>query len=136
MNLRTVAESASDAVLKRVGRAYGRLQERSGLQADLLEGEEELLVVFDAPGANASDVQVSFSDHAVEVRIDRFRPFHEGFEMRFPGRGLALDGEVELPEDVTVDSAAATASLTDRGTLEVRLPKVEPTPDADTADDE
>lgn len=131
MSLRDVAESASDAVVKRVGRAYGRLQERSGLQYDLLESDEEVLVVFDAPGVNASDVQVSFTDDLVQVRIDRFRPFHEGFEMRFPGRGLALDGEAELPDDITVDPDAAVASLTDRGTLEVRLPKVSTT----TADD-
>ena len=68
---------------------------------------------------------MQYDDRAVEVRIDRFRGFHEGFEMRYPGRGLALDGHVALPEDAHVDAAEATATLRDTGTLEVRVPKVE-----------
>ncbi|HET7324159.1 MAG TPA: Hsp20 family protein, partial [Halococcus sp.] len=42
-------------------------------------------------------------------------------EMRFPGRGLALDGKVKLP--AAVDPENATARLSDTGTLEIELPK-------------
>jgi HSP20 family molecular chaperone IbpA len=79
--------------------------------------------VFDAPGATSSDVQVRFDDNTVEVRIDRFRDFYEGFEMLVPGRGLALDGQVTLPEAAAVDPEAADATLRRNGTLEVRVPK-------------
>jgi HSP20 family molecular chaperone IbpA len=120
-----IGESIGDAVLERAGRAAATVQERRPLPVDLLESDEAYLAIFDAPGAAASDVQVRYADGRVLVRIDRFRSFHEGFEMRFPGRGLSLDGEVELPEDAVVTAEHASATLTDRGTLEVELPKVE-----------
>ncbi|UIP00917.1 Hsp20 family protein [Halobaculum sp. CBA1158] len=123
--LKDVGESAMNTVLDRVGRGVATVQEKSPLAYDLLESEDAFLVVFDAPGAQRSDVQVRFNDGAVEVRIDRFRDFREGFEMRFPGRGLALDGRAELPPGASVDPAGASSTLTERGTLRVRLPKTE-----------
>lgn len=113
-------------VLRRVGRATARYHEETSLPVDVLESDEEFLVVFDAPGATASDVQVVYADGAVEVRIDRFRPYREAFEMVFPGRGMALDGRVELPRDADVDDEAARATLSDDGTLWVYVPKTEP----------
>jgi len=122
--IRELGESVGDAVLRRTGRAAARVQERRPLSVDLLESDEHYLAVFDAPGAEAGDVQVRYADRRVLVRVDRFRSFHEGFEMRFPGRGLSLDGEIELPMDAAVDADAAEATLTERGTLEVRIPKL------------
>ncbi len=124
-SLRDIGESVGSTVMKRVGRAMGRAQERKSLPVDLLESEDAYLAVFDAPGAQSTDVQVQYTEGAVEVRIDRFRGFHEGFEMRYPGRGLSLDGRVELPDDARVDAKAATATLEDNGTLQVRVPKRE-----------
>ncbi|MFB6280844.1 MAG: Hsp20/alpha crystallin family protein [Haloferacaceae archaeon] len=123
--LREFGESAANAVLDRIGRGMSRVQERTPLPADLLEGDDAYLAVFDAPGATRSDVQVRYADGEVRVRLDRFREFREGFEMRYPGRGLSLDGRVALPEDAVVDAEAATATLSDNGVLEVRLPKGE-----------
>jgi HSP20 family protein len=123
---RNIGRTLGDTVLENVGRAVGQAQERKPLPVDLLESEDAYLAVFDAPGVHSTDVQVQFREHAVEVRIDRFRDFHEGFEMRYPGRGLSLDGRVELPADAHVDASAATATLTDNGTLEVHVPKTEP----------
>lgn len=123
--LTEVGRSMAGAVAKRVGRVAGRVQEASLLSSDVLEDDDAYLVVFDAPGANASDVQVRYRRGAVEVRIDRFRDHHDGFEMRFPGRGLSLDGRARLPTDARVDPDAATATLRDNGTLEVRVPKRE-----------
>jgi len=132
--LRDIGESLGNTVLENVGRAMGRAQERTPLPVDLLESDDAYLAVFDAPGAQASDVQVQFDAGLVEVRIDRFRGFHEGFEMRYPGRGLALDGHVELPADARVDADAATATVRENGTLEVRVPKAEPVdPEVDEA---
>ncbi|SHG56537.1 Hsp20/alpha crystallin family protein [Halobaculum gomorrense] len=123
--IREVSESAVNTVLDRVGRGVATVQEKSPLAYDLLESEDAYLVVFDAPGAERSDVQVRFNEGAVEVRIDRFRDFREGFEMRFPGRGLALDGRAELPPGAAVEPEDATSTLTEHGTLRVRVPKAE-----------
>lgn len=111
-----------EVVLERLGRATSRVQEESPLPADVLESDEEYRVILDAPGATASDVQVQVIDGELEVRIDRFRPFNEGFEMVFPGRGLELDGSISLPADA-IQAEAATATLTDHGTLVVSIPK-------------
>ncbi|ACV49126.1 Hsp20 family protein [Halomicrobium sp. ZPS1] len=119
------ARSLGDAIVENVGRAAGRVQERTPLPADLLESDDAYLVVFDAPGVEAADLQVQYVDDRVEVRVDRFRPFHEGFEMRYPGRGLSLDGSVTLPADAVVEAEAASATLKDDGTLHVYVPKAD-----------
>ena len=118
-----VCRSVAGDAVKRVGRVAGRIQEAGLVPADVLEAEDAYLVVFDAPGAAASDVQVRYRRGAVEVRIDRFREHHQDFEMRFPGRGMSLDGRARLPGDALVDADAASATLRDNGTLEVHVPK-------------
>ncbi|WP_231184369.1 Hsp20 family protein [Haladaptatus sp. DYF46] len=123
MTLRDLGRSTVTAVASKVGRAASKVQESRPVPSDLLESEDAYLVVFDAAGATGSDVQVRFVRDSVLVRIDRFRDFHDGFDMVFPGRGMSLDGEVELPADAEVDAKKATATLTDSGTLEVTVPK-------------
>jgi HSP20 family molecular chaperone IbpA len=120
---REFGESVADAVLERVGRGVGKVQERKRLPYDVLEADDAYLVVFDAPGVTRSDVQVRYVEGEVQVRLDRFRDFHEGFEMRFPGRGLSLDGQARLPPDADVAAGEASATLSDNGTLRVRVPK-------------
>ena len=122
-SIREFGESAATAVLDRIGRGVSRVQERKPLAADVLESDDAYLVVFDAPGTTRSDVQVRFVDGEVEVRIDRFRDFFEGFEMRFPGRGLSLSGRAELPDGAAADPTDAAATLTGNGTLQVYVPK-------------
>ena len=134
-SIRDIGESVGNSVVERVGRAMSRAQERTPLPVDLLESEDAYLAVFDAPGTQTTGVQVQYDAGAVEVRIDRFRGFHEGFEMRYPGRGLSLDGRVELPNDARVDAEAATATLQDNGTLHVRVPKRETTREEIEVDD-
>ena len=121
----SVGESLRNTVLDGVGRFAGRTQERRPLPTDLLESDDAYLVVFDAPDARAEDVQVRYAEDSVHVRIDRTREHSEGFEMRFPGRGLSLDGRATLPTGATINPDEATARLTSEGTLEVELPKVE-----------
>ncbi len=122
--MRGLGESVGSTVVETVGRVFGRAQEQRPLPADVFESDEEFLVLFDAPGAHSPDVQVKYEEDALVVRIDRFRDFHDGFEMSFPGRGLTLDGRVELPTDTAVDPTRASATLRDDGTLSVRVPKV------------
>ena len=122
--IREVGTSIGRTVLDGIGRAASRLQERKSLPADLLESDDAYLAVFDGPGATAADVSVRFEGNTVSVSIDRFREFYDGYEMLFPGRGLALDGDVTLPEGASVDPDRAEATLTRNGTLEVLIPKV------------
>ena len=134
--LRDLGESAIEGLLERVGRGVSKVQERRPLAYDLLESEEAYLAVFDAPGTTNSDIQVQFREDAVKVKVDRFREFHEEFEMRFPGRGLSLDGTAELPEDASVDPTAAEATLAENGTLRVRIPKEEDDGPVDVAEED
>lgn len=120
---RDLGNAIGNALYRGIGRASSHVQEQRSLPVDVLEGEESYLVVFDAPGAEREDVQVRYIDGTVKVRVDRFREFYEGFEMRFPGRGLALDGEADLPDDAAVAPSAGTARLTEHGTLNVEVPK-------------
>ncbi len=118
-----IGESIGSAIFENLGRAAGRVQENKPLPADLLESDDAYLVVFDAPGATASDLQVRYVDDRVELRLDRFREFYDDYEMTYPGRGLALDGSVTLPEDAVVDAETAAATLKANGTLHVTIPK-------------
>ncbi len=120
-----VGRSIVRTVLRGVGRTASQVQEAKPLPVDVMEGEEEYLVVFDAPGAEGADVQVRYVNGEVRVRVDRFRPLREDFEMVVPGRGLTLEGRAELPPEAVVDADAASATLTPTGSLRVRLPKGE-----------
>ena len=130
--IRELGEAIGDTVVESVGRAVGRTQEQRPLPAALLESDDAYLAVFDAPGIECADVQVRFEDGEVRVRLDRFREFHEGYEMRFPGRGLSLDGSARLPDGATVDPSGASATLGQNGALQVRVPKDEPVDAPDT----
>lgn len=125
--LETYGREALNTVLERIGRGVSQVQSRKPLSYDLLETDSEYLVVFDAPGASAEDVQVQFVDGELEVRIDRFRAFYKGFEMRFPGRGLTLSGTATLPDAASVTGSETTpdATLTQAGTLHVTIPKAD-----------
>ena len=140
--MRGLGDSVGSTVVETVGRVFGRAQEHRPLPVDLYESDDEFLAVFDAPGALSEDVQVKYEDDAIVVRVDRFREFYEEFEMQFPGRGLTLDGRVELPAGASVDPTDASATLKEHGTLHVRIPKVadddadETSADLDETDEE
>ena len=119
-----LGESVGKRLLTGAGKVSSRVQEERPLAADVLEGDDAYLAVFDAPGVEMDDVQVRFEEGSVRVRLDRFREVHEAFEMVFPGRGLTLEGSAALPEGAAVDPEGAEATLTDNGTLRVEVPKV------------
>lgn len=123
MSFRDLGNAVGSTLYRGIGRASSHLHEQRSLPVDVLENEGSYLVVFDAPGAERDDVQVRYVNGTVKIRVDRFREFHDGFEMRFPGRGMTLDGEATLPDDATVDPDAGMARLTEYGTLNVEIPK-------------
>jgi HSP20 family protein len=123
VSFKEITGTIGDAVYRQVGRANGRVQCHRPLPVDLLEDETSYLVVFDAPGSEPDDVQVRYLEGTVTIRIDRFRQFHDGYEMSFPGRGMELEGEADLPGDAVVEPNAGTATLTESGTLRIEIPK-------------
>lgn len=123
--LREIGERVESAVLEGVGRTASRYQERKPLPVDLLESDDAFLAVFDAPGASAEDVDVHFDENVLAVTVERFRDYYEDYEMKLPGRGVSLHGEVELPAGAAVDARQASATVTKHGVLQVRLPKTE-----------
>lgn len=129
--MRDVGESVGSAVFGTLGRVMARTQEKRDLPVDLLESDDAFLAIFDAPGADSDDLRVRFEEKTVFVRLDRFRSSYDEYEMTYPGRGLALTGEVTLPAEAIVDPAGATALLKDDGTLHVRIPKAETETDHD-----
>ncbi|QWC19737.1 Hsp20/alpha crystallin family protein [Halorubrum sp. 2020YC2] len=128
--------SALRSALERVGRGWGRVQERRPLSTDLLESDDAYLVVFDAPGVRGEDVDVTFLDHTVEVNLERFRDFYDGYDLVFPGRGVSLSGSVDLPRDADVTPEGANATLTRNGTLRVEIPKREGSGDVDVVEED
>ncbi|MXV61004.1 Hsp20 family protein [Natronorubrum sp. JWXQ-INN-674] len=123
MSFGDLRKSVGNALYRQVGRANSTLQNHRSLPVDVLENDTSYQVVFDAPGTEPDDVQVRYLEGNVKIRIDRFRQFRDGYEMRFPGRGMELDGEAELPDDAVVDPDAGTATLTENGTLRIDIPK-------------
>ncbi|MFB1063574.1 Hsp20/alpha crystallin family protein [Natrinema sp. H-ect4] len=134
MTLKDLGKSVGSALYRQVGRANGRVQNHRSLPVDVLENDASYRVVFDAPGAEPDDVQVRYLEGNVKIRIDRFRQFHEGYEMRFPGRGMSLSADAELPTDAVVDPDAGTARLSETGTLSVEIPKDSAVSDASDAE--
>ncbi|PGF15583.1 heat-shock protein Hsp20 [Natrinema sp. CBA1119] len=134
MTLKDLGKSVGSALYRQVGRANGRVQNHRSLPVDVLENDASYRVVFDAPGAEPDDVQVRYLEGNVKIRIDRFRQFHEGYEMRFPGRGMSLSADAELPTDAVVDPDAGTARLSETGTLRVEIPKDAAVSDASEAE--
>lgn len=123
MSLKDLKQTAGNALYRQLGRASGYVQNTRSLPVDVLEDDSSYLVVFDAPGTEPEDVQVRYLQGRVKIRLERFRQFRDRFEMRFPGRGMTLDGEAELPADAAVDPDAGTARLSETGTLRIEIPK-------------
>lgn len=123
MSLGNLPKSVGSVLYRQVGRANGQVQNHRSLPVDVLENETSYQVVFDAPGAEPDDVQVRYLEGTVKIQIDRFRQFRDGYEMRFPGRGMELAGEADLPPDAIVEPDSGRATLTETGTLRIDIPK-------------
>ncbi len=121
--MKTFTDSVEELVYETLGRGLSQSQECKPLPVDLLENDDEFLIVVDAPGASARDVQVEYDNGTVSVRIDRFRRYHDEYELQVPGRGLTLRGTAVLPTDTDVEPEQGRATLTDDGTVHIFLPK-------------
>ena len=125
MSIRSVGSQVWDTLVENLGRVAGRVQEARPLAVDLYETDTTYIALFDAPGIAREDIQVAYEEDAIAVRMERFRDLREGYDMRFPGRGVQFEGAVPVPTDVPTDPKNATATLLDAGVLEVSIPKAE-----------
>lgn len=116
-------KAIGESLTRGLGRLAGRLKAEAPVDVDVLESDEEILLVLDAPGADADDVQVRYETGDVVVNIDRRRANRPGYEMQFPGRAMSIQGRATVPRDVAIDADRARARLRDDGTLYVFLPK-------------
>ena len=112
-----------DAIFRQAGRARSQIQRTRVLPVDVVETSDTYLLVFDAPGTDPENVQVRYLDGTIRFSVDRARRTPDGYELRYGGRSMELDGEATLPSDAVVDAEAATARLTDAGTVTIELPK-------------
>lgn len=120
-----------------VRRGLARLKDRRGaigsIDVDVLDTPETFVLHADAPGVTEDDVQVRYVEGDVYLRIERFRPAYEGYDLVVDGRVMSFDGRISLPEDASVDPDLAEATLNGDGTLHITIPKVEHVPDPSTA---
>lgn len=112
----------------RLGRGLATRAVRSPA-LDIKDTGKELIVTAELPGVNKEDVEIHVTREGLELRAEtksEAEKDEEGYSYRERGY-RSFYRSVALPAEVVPDSAKA--SLTD-GLLEVRIPKVEPTPEA------
>ncbi|WP_290810076.1 Hsp20/alpha crystallin family protein [Halovivax sp.] len=136
MSFRGVRDAVGRRLFRGLGRTNGHIQKTKPVPADVLENGSAYLVIFDTPGTEPDDLEIRYLNGRVKIRIDRFRAYYDGFEMRFPGRSTELDGAVELPADAIVDPEAATARLSEVGTVKIEIPKESSAPIDESNGDE
>ncbi|PSP33772.1 molecular chaperone Hsp20 [Halobacteriales archaeon QH_10_67_22] len=94
--------------------------------ADVLESDDAYLLVVDMPGVTAETVDVSVDGSRLRIEARRVKDLPPEFDYVEEERSLFLDVELPLPPGVT--GADAEGSV-ERGVLELRLPKAQPTPE-------
>jgi len=121
--MRQLTRSIGDTIFENIGRAAGRFQENRPSPPTMPESDDAYLVVFDAPGVTATDVQVRYVEDRLEVRIDRFPRLPRRLRDGVSRPWTLARRQRHAPEGATVDTESATATLRDDGTLQVRIPK-------------
>ena len=119
----TLRRGLTYALYRQAGRLRSQIQRTRSLPADVIETTDTYLLVFDAPGVSSEQLEVRYHNGTVRIGVDRFRSRPDGFDLRFAGRSMELDGAVDLPSEAVVDPELATAHLGDAGTVSIELPK-------------
>ncbi len=102
-------------------------QRHHGLQADIIRLGSAYRIVVDAPGADPDATTIEYVDDGLDITIVRSRSLPAEYKRRLDGRADRIEGHITLPAAVTVDPDTASATITDRGTLEITLPHSEHT---------
>lgn len=103
---------------------------QSGMQIDVAEHDDEIVVTADLPGFERDEIDLSVAGDALTIRAEHDDETEEGSEnyVRRERRHRSVHRTIPLPADVR--ETEATASHTN-GVLTVRLPTL----DADEDDD-
>lgn len=89
---------------------------------DILEGEDELTVLADVPGATAEGIDLNFEDGTLTIHA-KVPPRNEGVDFLVREYGVG-DFHREFRVNETIDVGRISAELAD-GVLTLHLPKVE-----------
>ncbi|MDZ7688699.1 MAG: Hsp20/alpha crystallin family protein [Halobacteriales archaeon] len=96
----------------------------SGVDVDILDDGEEIVVIADLPGFEKDDISVQSDEHSLRISAEHAEETEEeekDYHKR-ERRQRSLSRTVTLPVEVEVGGAKASY---DNGVLSVRLPKVE-----------
>jgi HSP20 family protein len=102
------------------------LRSGSAMAIDVVDRPEELVVVADMPGFERDDIQVRVTDDALSIEGDHESEY-ESDEANYlvqERTHRSVRRSIPLPDAIEEDDITARFS---NGTLEITLPKVEPT---------
>ncbi len=98
---------------------------RSGIDVDVAEYDDEVVVVADLPGFDKEHIDLTVRDGVLSIGAERTTAHDEGDEsgsyLRRERRAESLRRSISLPAAVIEDDASATYS---NGVLTVSLPKL------------
>ncbi|UIP00658.1 Hsp20/alpha crystallin family protein [Halobaculum sp. CBA1158] len=118
-------------MFERMSRGVGRMDwgdldgsRRSGVDIDVAEYDDEVVVVADLPGFEREDIDVTVRDGVLSIHAERTTAREDGDDgayLRRERRAASLRRSVSLPAAVDEDDASATYT---NGVLTVSLPTV------------
>ena len=98
---------------------------RSGIDIDVAEYDDEIVVVADLPGFDKEHIDLTVREGVLSIAAERTMEHDEGDEsgayVRRERRAESLRRSISLPSEVHDDDASATYS---NGVLTVTLPKM------------
>ena len=115
-----------DRMSRNVGRMdWGDLDaiRRSGIDVDVAEYDDEVVVMADLPGFDRDHIDLTVREGVLSIAAEReqARDDDTGAYLRRERRAESLRRSITLPAEVVEDDASATYS---NGVLTVTLPKV------------
>ncbi len=107
-----------------MGRQWeGGVMQTGGVNVDVADHDDEIVVTADLPGFEKEDIDVSLSERTLTIRADHEMEDESetGEFIRRERRSASASRTIRLPEDVDEDGASATYK---NGVLTVALPKL------------
>jgi HSP20 family protein len=104
---------------------------QGGMQVDVAEYDDEIVVTADLPGFEKGDIDLSIAGEALTIRADRdVDTEHESDSyVRRERRHQSVRRTIRLPAEIREDDASASYT---NGVLSVTLPKIEVDEDDDS----
>ena len=123
--LESIVERLDSALNERdVDTDFARSRILSGVNVDVVDGGEEVVVMADLPGFEKDEISVQGDDHRLRIYAEHAEEEEEDEKeyYRHERKHRSVSRTITLPVEVKVDESTASYS---NGVLSVRLPKVE-----------